>query len=213
MITKSRIAGLLTLLVCAGLVLFGVFVGLMPQLATAESTLNDADSASSINDNYRIQLAMLQQADKDSSEVTRSLEELRKALPDTADTASWFSQLYDLEKKFNGNVALFEVKNPLQEKTQQPAPAPADGKAASGDQAQTPSAEEAAATPSGPLPVPISLQFATKGDEKDVAGFIHEVQTGSRLFVVTSAQAIFDKDKKIWRAQLDGNLYVLADAK
>jgi len=241
-ITKTRIAGLLTALLCAALILFGVLGGLMPQLAAVDATNDEVESAESLNDNYRLRLAMLQKADKESGELDASLDELRKALPRTAATAAWFESLAALEKRYDGNVSLFEVRDPLQQEDPQasaPAPAPGDGEqgGASGDagagsdagagagagagsgagggsggSGDTGAAAEAStAVEAGPLPIPVTLQFITKGKESDAIGFVQGVQTGSRLFVLSTAQITWNTDKKRWETTVNGELYAFPD--
>jgi len=206
MITKTRIAGVLTALVCGALILFGVLFGLMPQLAAAENTNGLAQDARSLNDTYRVQLGMLEQADQNSSQLEASLGELRQALPDTADSAAWIDELRQLEKSTSTYVKQFEVKQFAQE--QQAAAAPTGGGSAPAEDSA------ASAPPTGPLAIPITLQVAG-ANYKDAAKFVDAVQNGSRLFLVRHAQ-ILEQDSDggaAWYATLDGFIYALPEPK
>lgn len=218
MITKTRIAGLLTALICGALILFGVLGGLMPQLAAAEGTNAQIENTKTLNDASRIQLAVLQQAGENSGELEASLEELRTALPETAASAAWLDELREIEKASKAQVNGFSVVDPLQGDQQQAAAQqpPADGANAAGEGASTAGAgaqtsagaAESAPVASGVLPIPVKVEIAA-ANRKSATEFMRRLQTGSRLFLVKKVRIYEDKehDPIIWRAVANGSLF------
>lgn len=192
---KTRLWILGTAVICGALVIFGLFAGLLPQLSSAASTAGLALSAESQNDVQRTQLAALQAAEKRMPELTRELEELHAAIPDTAESADFVRQLAMLEETTGARVKAFEVKPPVEDRgaadlnAAPAAPAPeadASAEGTSDGSGDAPAAGDVSATAGstavGPLAIPIELEII--GSAEQVTAFVRGLQNGERLIEV-----------------------------
>lgn len=220
MSTKTRLWVLGTVIVCGALILFGVAGGLMPQLASASSTNALADDAEQLNDIQRAQLTQLENAQKNIGELESQLEDLRKAIPDTAGSADWIAELHDAERASGVRVTAFDVQVPLSDETAAQAAPAAEESADGGDAAAEDSSGESTAPStdaeqpqaSGASPIPITL-VATGESRADVAEFMRAIQAGDRLFAVQSVQIVFEESENgpPWKATATGSLFYAAE--
>jgi len=176
---KTRLWILGTVIVCGALVLLGVTGGLLPQLTAATSTEMLAGSTEQQNEAQQAQLTRLQNAKQNGDELAATLSDLRKALPDTAASADWVSELRSIENLSKAAITEFKLPNPLAGAagSAQASP-PANGTAAG----NTPAA-------SGPQTIPFTLKV-TGSSRAEVADFLRRLQTGDRLVLVSKVKLL-----------------------
>ena len=196
MSTKTRLWVLGTAVLCAGLILFGLAAGLMPQLATAASTNQSVENQQMLNDLQRARLAQLQTARQNSAELESQLNELQAAIPGAGASVEWLEELRGIEAQTGALVKNYEV---LALPSQQTEPDAAQG----GDPAEA----EAEARAPGAQVISVTLEVVV--DEKAaVAAFVRQVQEGSRLFLISSVEIVEEPSSTPpWRAKVEGTLY------
>ncbi len=207
MSSKTRIWVLLTVVVCIVVLVLGVAGGLLPQFAAAGGTLGLAADSEQRNELSRAQIDMLKQREGRLDELSSELEELRRAIPDTAASADWVRELARIEQESGARVIAFSLATPAvgDEST-----APAEDAETGAEEETDAGAGAAAAAPvveatGGILVVPIEL--AISGDENQVTEFVRLLQTGERLVLVRMLTQRSTGDT--WEADISGDFYVL----
>lgn len=180
--TKTRLWVLVTGLLCGLVVLYGVLMGLLPQLAAASQTRVEASSARLINDAQHTQLAVLQEADRDADQLAENLTELELAIPTGGGWTEFLRELQEIQAA-TGAVVTGVTVQPNVPPTPEADPAAAADSAA----ATEPADGEAAATASTNL-VQVPVALTVTGTTEQVAEFLRQVQIGKRLFVVTNVE-------------------------
>lgn len=190
MSTKTRLWVLVTGLLCALVVLYGVVAGLLPQLAQASQTRAEADGAQLIIDTQRTQLERLKAADRDADQLAETLAELELAIPTGPDWPEFLRELQEIQAATGAVVSEVTVQPsvlPSSEADPAAATAPAEGDAAGADAAGGAPVDPAAATASTNL-IQVPLSLTVTGTTDQVAAFLRLVQTGNRLFVVADVE-------------------------
>ena len=176
---KTRLWILGTVLICGAFVLLGVTGGLLPQLTAATSTEMLADSTEQQNEAQQAQLTRLQNAKQNGDELAATLADLRKALPDTAASTDWVSELRSIENSSKAVVTEFKLPNPLLGAAgSAQANPPKDGAAAGNTTAA-----------SGPQTIPFTLKV-TGSSRAEVADFLRRLQTGDRLVLISKVKLL-----------------------
>ena len=213
MSTKTRLWVLVTGLLCALVVLYGFLAGLLPQLAAAAQVRAESENTQLIIETQRIQLAKLQEADRDAEQLAETLVELELAIPTGPDWPEFLRELQQLQAATGAVVSEVTVQAsilPLADAaaTDPAATDPAATDPAAADTAATDPAvtDPTAITPTTNL-IQIPLALTVTGTTDQVAAFLRLVQTGSRLFVVSDVE--IDALGEITTGIANGSIYVV----
>lgn len=209
--------GSVTLMIA--LLLAAWFLGAQPALASAASAELERQNVQAQNDAQILELARLAELREDQKEIEDTYEELRRAIPATADTSAFIDGLDVLAVDAGVTITGLTVGDPLAYTVPQSAVVTAP------DPEADPAAEPAPAptTPSGPVAVTSPLitpdNFVGVQVGVDVAGpysavldFIAGLQSDTRLFLVTGITSDRDADSgdaNIVSARVTGFIYVL----
>ena len=209
MSSRTRIWVLLTVVVCIGVLLIGVVGGLLPQLTAAGGTASLASDTEQRNENMRAHLEQLKDQESRIDDLSDEIEELRRAIPDTAGSADWAREIVELEQASGAVVTLFEVEPPLETAagaSGEPVAPPAEGAEESDEPAvdPAPDTDTAPAAPAGTIVVPFMLTVT--GDEAQTVEFVRMLQTGHRLVTVEIIDLHTSGDG--WEAIITGVFYV-----
>lgn len=209
MSSKTRLWVLITGFLCVLVVLYGVFVGLMPQLTDASRTHARADDQAVLIQAQQAQLAVLQQADRDSEELNSELRELEAAIPVASDWSRFLRELASIEAATGARVTELVVADEVLPVASAEVP-PADP-AAEGAAAQTPTApaspEGGSATSAGTGLIQIPITMTVSGTPDQIAVFFRQLQTGERLVFVSGIE--IDSTSETPTGVLSGLIYVV----
>lgn len=202
---KTRIWVLMSVLLSGVLLLLGVMGGLLPQLTSAASTTQLAESTQQEIDVQLIQLGALQKAEESRGELESQLGELRSAIPPTVESERFLRELDALMQSSGAQVT--ELRLGAAEVPEAPTPAAGD-ETAEGDAA---AADAAAQVPASPTTLPsgiivIPLNLTLSGTPQSVANFVRDLQLGDRLVRVATIE--MTDESETTRATLTGSLFV-----
>lgn len=206
---KTRLWVILTGLICALILLYGVLAGLLPQLADASRIRSEASSTEFLIETQQTQLNRLKEADQNSAALAEDLAELELAIPTSPGWAAFLRELQGFEAA-TGAVVSEAVAQPsiLPESgnAANPAPAADAGADASGDAAATtPEAPvTGTAASSGLIEIPLSLTVTGTTDQ--VAEFLRLLQLGDRLLVISRLE--IDASSETTSGIVEGSIYV-----
>lgn len=187
MSTKTRAWVLGTIVVCAAVVLFGVFGGLLPQLSTALSTFSLASEQEARDDVLRAQLQALEESKADASRLEEQLAELQRAIPGSIDGAGFLRELEQLEAQTGAVVVVIGVTPP------ESVDAGAGAPGGSGDA----------------VAIPITIEAVGSADQ--VAEFVRGLQLGERLIAVDRVAMAASGDGV--RGTITGAIFALPPAR
>ena len=196
---KTRLWMIVTGLLCAIVVLYGVFAGLAPQLAVASNTHGLVENTEQLNETQRLQLTMLQGAEDNADELEGELQELQEAIPASAEWAQFLQELQGIEAATGARISGITVEPTILPEVAATDPtAPVEGADAAetdttvADDAAAVDAEVVDTTAAAPVAVtglvemPIAVSLS--GDPGQIAEFIRELQTADRLFVARTVE-------------------------
>lgn len=192
---KTRLWVIVTGLLCAIVVLYGVFAGFAPQLAEASRTHDLVDNTEQANETQQLQLTMLQTAEDNFDELEKDLEELQKAIPATAEWSQFLQELQDIGAATGARVSGIAVDPSILPEAavadpadpaaaEDSAAAESDGATEETDAAAAATEDTTAAPVTGLVEIPMTISLA--GDPGQISEFIRQLQTGDRLFVARS---------------------------
>lgn len=190
MSAKTRLWVLITGVLCAFVVLYGVIAGLLPQLSAAATTRTLADTTALTVETQRAQLATLQQADEDAAALRSELEELEIAIPVTTDWPVFLRELAAIQSQSGATLSEFSVGQAILPTPATEDPAAADPAveastdAAAADASASDPAAGAAGSATGLVEIPITITVTGTPDQ--VAQFFRSLQTGERLVFAQS---------------------------
>lgn len=215
---KTRLWVLVTGLLCALLVLYGVLAGLLPQLSSAALTRGEAQSTGFVIQTQQTQLARLEEADRNADALASDLAELELAIPASPEWSAFMRELQALEA-LTGAVVSEALVQPGAE-PQAVAANPAEGNPAdtnpaeASDAAVSPGAEGsgssatsgtgATASPSNLIEIPLTVTVTGTVDQ--VVGFLRGLQTSDRLLVIANLE--IDSTGEVPRGTVNGFVYV-----
>lgn len=198
-------------------VIVGWLVGIAPQLADASSA--NANRAAVLAQNAANE-AILRKLKADYVGIDgfrKELSILKVAVPSSAEISTFVTELNQLANTHRVTVRSITVNDA---KAYAPA-APAPGGGTSG--ASIPVTTNPRITSSNFIVIPV--QFSVTGDYSKVLDFVHEVQVGSRLFLISNLSSVGETDaqavtsigesgpnalQKV-QATVGGYIYVLLD--
>ncbi|MGK0721160.1 hypothetical protein [Leucobacter sp. W1478] len=211
MSAKTRLWVLITGVLCAFVVLYGVVAGLLPQLTAASGTRSLADNTALTVETQRAQLAILQQADADSEELLAELAELEIAIPVSTDWPVFLRELASIQGQSGALLSEFLVGESI-------LPEPAAAEATAADPATTaeaaptdPAVAEgtagAAVAATGLVEIPITVTVTGTADQ--VAQFFRLLQAGDRLVFAQSVD--IDSTGETTNGTLLGSVFVVPE--
>ncbi|MEJ3404466.1 hypothetical protein WDJ51_06955 [Rathayibacter sp. YIM 133350] len=204
---RHRLWVIAYIVIAVAVVAGGWFLGVQPQLAAAGGAIvqrADIDASNATQEKLIVQL----QKDKDGIDALKAdLATLSQSVPLGTGAPDFVNQLHALAQSSNVTLSAFSVAEPTAYAPAVPDPAAATAAAAASPGA-TPSptptptpAATPAPTPAAPTPgmppatnslitasnfATMQVDISVKGDYANVMNFVSGLQTGSRLFLVTS---------------------------
>ena len=171
---KLRIIGaiLAVVVVIAG----GWVVGIAPQLAASAAANANRASVLVSNSRSQVVLAKLKKDFENIDQLKNELNTLRQSVPTEGGISSFVTELNGLASTHSVIVKSISVSD-----AKPYSPIAQTGSSASGS---TTLVTDPKITPTNFVVIP--LQFAVSGDYSKVLDFVHDVQYGRRLFLVTS---------------------------
>lgn len=216
---NNRLWAIGSVTVMIALLLAAWFLGAQPALASAASAELERQNVQAQNDAQLLELARLAELREDQGEIEDTYEELRRAIPATADTSAFIDGLDVLAVSAGVTITGLTVGDPLAYTV------PQSAVVVTPDPDADPAAEPVPAptTPSGPVAVTSPLitpdNFVGVLIGVDVAGsysavldFIDGLQSDTRLFLVTGITSDRDADAgdaNVVAARVSGFIYVL----
>lgn len=184
---KTRLWALVTGLIGAIVILYGVLAGFLPQLQTASLIRSESETTEFLIETQEAQLLRLQQADGKSAELEAQLKELEVSIPTDPDWAEFLRELQRIQDSTGAiastiQVEVGELPSPVVEEvasgyTEVVVDQVGDGTSATPE-------ETPAEMSTGLIRIPVI--FSPTGTESQVAEFIRQLQVGERLFLATS---------------------------
>lgn len=198
---KTRLWMLVTGMLGAVVLLYGVFAGLVPLLGEASNTHALTEDVNLLNDTQRLQLTMLQQSEENSGELEKELAELQLAIPASAEWAQFLEQLQEIEAVTGARVISIAVDPSVMPEASVPETDPtaeATDAAAGEDTAYADAATAEMAEPAAPAPVTglvdLPVTISLTGDVVQVTEFMRKLQTLERLFFARSVDVTTDEE-------------------
>lgn len=213
MSAKTRLWVLVTGVLCAFVVLYGVVAGLLPQLSAASTTRDLADTTALTVETQRAQLATLQQADDDSAELRAELAELEIAIPVSTDWPVFLRELSEIQAQTGAILSEFTVGQAIlpEPAVEDPAAAEPDAEttdaAPAEDAATNGGTAEVGAPATGLVEIPITVTVTGTVDQ--VAQFFRLLQTGDRLVFAQSVD--IDSTGETTNGTLLGSVFVVPE--
>lgn len=210
---KNRLFQIGAVLAMAVIVLFGFIVGVQPQLAAAATAQENSVAARAKNAASAGALAALKQDYATLDVLKKERDALRQSIPAATDMSSFIAEIHSLEVANGVTLTAFTVTDGqayLPAKAATPAATPAASPAA------TPAAAAGQASSAGVNSKNFTLmpiQLTVTGQYGKVLDFVHGLQTGTRLMLVTtfSSSAVAAGSSSDVSASIGGFAYVLSD--
>ena len=175
---KNRLWVVGAVVVMVGLVAGGWLIGIQPQLSAVASANQNRVSVESQNAKNQLLLSKLKKDFEGIADLKKQLDILRAAVPAGADISTFVSELNGLASSHKITVKSISVSD-----AKPYAPAPLVP-------ASTPGGRPSVMTTNPRITaanfVLIPLQFSVTGNYATVLDFVHDVQTGPRLFFVST---------------------------
>lgn len=196
MSTRTRIWVLLTGIVCAALILFGVLGGLLPRFSDAAVTYDQAANQQSLNDIQRTQLETLKSQQANSSELEEQFATLEKAIPEGIDSAGLLRDIDAIQQSSGALVENIGFGAPMSAELNETAataasPTPETNVEDTSDPA-TPAPQPQPAT-EGIVEVPLSITVAGTLDQ--VQEFGRSLQLNDRIVLVNKVDIVGQGDR------------------
>jgi len=214
------VIGSVTLMIIA--LVAGWFLGIEPNLALAATDDTARTDIEQQNAAKQAEIAALTEQNKDLADIQAQYSELQKSIPTSTSTAAFIASLDDLAASTGVQVAGITVG------AAQAYTVPASGAAApvpdpaTDTTAETPAPVEPAepvgsVAVTSPLITPenfvgISVGIDLKGSYEAVLSYVHGLQSGPRLVLVTGFTSTTELDTAGVTAHIDAMIYVLKKA-
>jgi hypothetical protein len=216
-----RILSALTVFLMVVLVAAGWFLVAQPQLAAAATANQSLAGVQSQSAATQATITRLIGEQKKLPELTKDLAALRLSIPGGAESSAYINGLNALAASAGVTITEITLDDPVAYTSPVPA-ASAPKPGATPSPTPTPTATPTkAAAPAGWTPpsdpritaanfIAIPVSVTTDGDWPSTLGFIHGLQTGQRLFLVTGIATDVETDGSL-KAVIKGYIYVLLD--
>jgi Tfp pilus assembly protein PilO len=204
--TNTRLWIIGSMLLVVAILAMGWFLGVAPKLAEAATAGQQQTSAEAQNVVHESEIAVIKKQFDQLPVLKSQLAILRAAVPEGNGMSAFLDELHALEQQNQVSLTDFKAGD-----GQPYTPVKSD--------ASTVSATNPLITPDNFVAIEVSLSVS--GDDANVMQFIDGVQTGERLFLVTSLK--LDQDKPdaattsktqapaTFKATISGLVYVLLD--
>ena len=183
---RIRVIGLSILLVVV--ILAGWLIGIAPQLADASSANASRAAVLSQNATNEATLRKLKDDYAGIDGIRKELSTLKVAVPSSAEISTFVTELNTLANSHKITVRSITVNDA---KPYTPVAAPAANSPAGTNK---PPVTNPRITSSNFIVIPV--QFSVTGDYSSVLDFVHEVQIGSRLFLISNLSSMGSTDAK-----------------
>jgi len=203
-VDKNRLWVIGSVLVMAVVVAFGWLLGVQPQLAAISAADNERATVEATNASHEVLLAKLKNDFKDIDRLNTQLASLSQSVPSGTDIPPFVDQLDALAGKEGVSLTGITVSD-AQPYTPVVAPAaPVAAPAAGSTPTPTPTPAPSPGATTAPAPVltagvppvtstkitaenfaAMAVQITIKGSYSKVLNFVHGLQTGTRLFLVS----------------------------
>ncbi|HEY4151848.1 MAG TPA: hypothetical protein VGM38_00860 [Pseudolysinimonas sp.] len=216
-----RILSALTVFLMVVLVAAGWFLVAQPQLAAAATANQSLAGVQTQSAATQATITRLIGEQKNLPDLTKDLAALRLSIPGGAESSAYINGLNTLAAASGVTITEIRLDDPVAYTSPAPAAAaPTPGASPSPTPSATPTPTKAAAPtgwtpPSDPrittanfIAIPVSV--TTDGSWSTTLGFIHGLQTGQRLFLVTGIATDIETDGSL-KATIKGYIYVLLD--
>lgn len=216
-----RILSALTVFLMAVLVAAGWFLVAQPQLAAAATANQSLAGVKSQSAATQATITHLIAEQKNLPKLTKDLAALRLSIPGGAESSAYINGLNALAAASGVTIKEIKLDDPVAYTSPAPAASTlAPGASPSPSPTPSPSATKAPAPkgwtpPSDPritaanfIAIPVSV--TTGGDWPTTLSFIHGLQHGQRLFLVTGIATDVETDGSL-KAVIKGYIYVLLD--
>jgi Tfp pilus assembly protein PilO len=220
--THRLISGV-TVLLMVVLVAAGWFLVAQPQLASASTANQSLAGVQAQSAATQATITHLVAEQKNLPALKKELAALRRSIPGGAESSAYIDGLIALAAAAGVTITEITLDDPVAYSSPVPAASTtAPAKGASASPSPTPSAKPTAApAPTGWTPpsdpritagnfVAIPVSVTTVGDWSTTLTFIHGLQTGQRLFLVTGITTDVEGDGTL-KAVIKGYIYVLLD--
>jgi len=215
-----RILSGLTVFLMVVLVAAGWFLVAQPQLAAAATANQSLAGVQSQSAATQATITHLIAEQKKLPELTKDLAALRLSIPGGAESSAYINGLNALAASAGVTITDITLDDPVAYTSPAAAAAPKPGASPSPSPTPSPSATKAPA-PTGWTPpsdpritaanfVAIPVSVTTIGDWPTTLAFIHGLQNGQRLFLVTGIATDVETDGSL-KAAVKGYIYVLLD--
>jgi hypothetical protein len=221
-----RLLSGVTILLMVVLVAAGWFLVAQPQLAAAATANGQLGSTQAQIASTQAAINQLKAQQKDLPKLQLKLAALRKSIPEGAESSAFIDGINALAASSNVTVTSVTMADAVpytppvtaaapttETGTATPSPAPSATETA----APAPVAPTGWSPPSDPTITPanfvaIPVSITTTGDWTSTLGFLHGLQSGKRLFLISGFTTATD-DAGIITATTDGYIYALLDPK
>lgn len=213
---RNRLWTLGAVVVMIAVIAGGWFLGIQPQLDAGGAANQTRQTVEAQNAQSAATLVALKKDYSGIGALKHQLAQLRQSVPSTAAMSAFVTELDTLAGSYGVSVTSISVSDALpyvQPAPAAPAPAPAAAAAAGSGSTATPTPAPTATTPATPAPgttpsttsattetgaatsapaitatnfAAIPVQLALTGSYEQVLDFVHGLQNGSRLFLVTA---------------------------
>ncbi len=193
----TQVWGLITAIVVVGTLAAGWFLGVSPQLAAQAQAENQRRADVAQNDSIRAVIANLKKEKDNLPAYEARSAELRVAIPEDIEGADFIRSLNDLATATSVTIEQISINEVLRYS--------APAKSAEVNELAPDPVTDNRITSDNFLVVPISMSVS--GGWNEVLAFMHGVQAGNRLILVTKVSTT--GDGSTFTTQLDGAMYVL----
>ncbi|WP_308467471.1 hypothetical protein [Rathayibacter soli] len=200
---RSRIWIIGAIVAMIAVVIFGVLLGVQPQLAAASDANQQQQSIAAQNGAKQAALEQLKTDYKNLPALKSTLAELQKSIPPHADLPAFISDLNALAGATSTTVTGVTVSDaqpyvpPVTAAVPAPGAAGATATPSPSASASAPAAAPKPATPEAPAPVTnakitggnfvaVPIKITVSGDYGQALAFMDGLQHGQRLFLVTN---------------------------
>ena len=184
-----RMRLILAVLLSLAIVVLGWLFGAAPQLDAASLARADRAAVDAQNDVHRDRLVELQAQAARMDETLAEFAALQVQIPDGNALPDFVDELTAIAATHSVQVEQYTAEEPLSPLALQAASAPPAAEVAPAGASTTP-ALTSTLTPQNLFAIPVSLSL--RGTDTNVRATLADLQTGARLFVVTSAKIVAD---------------------
>lgn len=199
------VIGLVTAIVAV--LLLSVLLGVTPALQQVHRNNLERASVENLNQTQALALTSLVSDLRNMTALTTKLAKANAALPPKPQLSSLLGELNSLEKRYGVRLTGYTGGDPQAFDAAAPGSPPAVPAASSASASTTTTAPVSSAP--GLYSIPVQVQAS--GDYADLVDFVGGLQTGKRLFVVTTLTIGTGSSGGSFTATVNGYVYLLTE--